>query len=78
MRSKELVQQARKAKQDVDQLASSAAELKRAQATLADKPDDPSANLMVGRQVCFVQGDWSRGLPMLAPGRRQFAGKTGE
>jgi hypothetical protein len=29
-------------------------------------PDDAEANLLVGRYVCFVQGQWDAGLPVLA------------
>lgn len=32
------------------------------------KPDDPDANLLVGRYLCFVQGSWEHGLPHLAKG----------
>jgi hypothetical protein len=35
-------------------------------AVLAAKPDDPSANSRVGRFDCFIKGDWTRGLPLLA------------
>jgi hypothetical protein len=31
-------------------------------------PDDPAANGSVGRYLCFVKGDWARGMPMLAKG----------
>ncbi|MCY3020085.1 MAG: hypothetical protein NTW87_13795 [Planctomycetota bacterium] len=34
--------------------------------TLLDKPDDPAANLLVGKHWCFSKGDWSTGLPSLA------------
>jgi hypothetical protein len=37
-------------------------------ATLASKPDDPGANLSVGRFLCFTKGDWIQGLPHLARG----------
>ncbi len=33
---------------------------------LRKSPDDPEANLVVGRHECFVKGDWDKGLPMLA------------
>jgi hypothetical protein len=33
---------------------------------LATKPDDPQANLAVGKHYCFVKGDWTKGLPCLA------------
>ena len=35
---------------------------------LASKPADPAANLDAGKFFCFVKGDWSKGLPMLAMG----------
>jgi len=31
-------------------------------------PDDPEANLVVGRYTCFIKGDWDAGLKMLAKG----------
>ena len=36
--------------------------------TLKQQPDDPAANLLVGRNLCFVKGEWERGLAMLAKG----------
>jgi hypothetical protein len=38
----------------------------RDRARLAAHPDDPAANLAVGRYLCFVKNDWHAGLPMLA------------
>jgi hypothetical protein len=35
---------------------------------LDESPDDPQANLAVGRYYCFVKGEWERGLPFLAKG----------
>jgi hypothetical protein len=35
---------------------------------LKTTPEDPAANLAVGRYACFIKGDWARGLPMLAAG----------
>ncbi|HEY5314739.1 MAG TPA: protein kinase, partial [Pirellulales bacterium] len=40
----------------------------KAQATLAQTPDDPAANLTVGRYLVLVQGDWEQGLAHLAKG----------
>ena len=37
-------------------------------ATLKEKPDDPDANLIVGKYQCFTKGDWDKGMPMLAKG----------
>src|SRR5260370_17029920 len=39
-----------------------------ARSKLATAPEDPAANLMFGRYLCFFQGDWSHGLPLLAKG----------
>jgi hypothetical protein len=36
--------------------------------TLADKPDDPDANKVVGRFYALTKGDWERALPLLARG----------
>ncbi|HWE02529.1 MAG TPA: hypothetical protein VG326_08965 [Tepidisphaeraceae bacterium] len=33
---------------------------------LKTTPDDPAANLAVGKYLCFVKGDWAAGLPLLA------------
>jgi hypothetical protein len=33
---------------------------------LRESPGDPAANLDLGRFFCFLKGDWTRGLPMLA------------
>jgi len=38
---------------------------------LEDKPTDPAANLAAGRHLCFVKGNWDRGVPMLALGSDQ-------
>jgi hypothetical protein len=42
--------------------------IKSALVALAVKPDDPDANLKVGKFRCFIKGDWESGLPMLAHG----------
>jgi hypothetical protein len=36
--------------------------------TLKRTPDDPTANVAAGKYYCFYQGDWDKGLPMLALG----------
>jgi hypothetical protein len=36
--------------------------------TLVAVPNDPEANLLIGRYLCFAKGDWARGLPHLARG----------
>jgi hypothetical protein len=42
--------------------------VKAAADTLKTKPDDPEANLTLGKHLCFRKGDWDKGLPMLAAG----------
>lgn len=39
---------------------------RQALAVLKDKPDDPDANLTVGRFLCLIKGSWHEGLPHLA------------
>jgi predicted Ser/Thr protein kinase len=39
--------------------------------TLQKKPEDPAANLAVGRFRCFQKQDWARGLPCLARGAEE-------
>jgi formylglycine-generating enzyme len=41
---------------------------RKAEATLAAAPDDPAASLVYGKYLCFVKGEWDRGLPLLAKG----------
>ena len=36
--------------------------------TVAEKPDDPAANLAVGKYICFFKEAWDAGLPYLAKG----------
>ncbi|MEK6237426.1 MAG: LamG domain-containing protein [Planctomycetales bacterium] len=44
------------------------AEAKPAFDVLERMPADPDANLIAGRYVCFIKGDWAAGLPMLSLG----------
>jgi len=43
-------------------------ELKVARKTLEKDPQNPEANLAVGRWHCFSRGDWKQGLPYLSKG----------
>ncbi len=45
-----------------------AQEYRDALAVLEKNPTHTAANLAAGRYLCFVKGDWGRGLPMLALG----------
>lgn len=52
----------------VSDWAAAADEAGAAALRLVQHPDDPTANLVVGRYLCFVKGRWQAGLPMLARG----------
>lgn len=45
-----------------------AAEVQPARATLETSPGDPSANLAVGKWLCFLKEEWPQGLKLLALG----------
>lgn len=53
---------------EIDRLQKVAMDLKAAERTLLEKPDDPGANLIVGKHLCFTKGDWKEGLSRLAMG----------
>ncbi|MCH8045262.1 MAG: NPCBM/NEW2 domain-containing protein [Planctomycetes bacterium] len=42
-------------------------------ATLKQKPDDAPANLQIGKYLCFLRGDWKRGLALLVKGGHAIA-----
>ena len=68
-REKELITQAQSRITELAELAKSYEEVKTAKVTLEKTPDDPDANLIVGKYLCFVKGDWEKGVPMLALGK---------
>lgn len=51
---------------EVRRLRSEFSRVRSALAVLKSSPTDASANLIVGKHLCFYKGDWERGLPMLA------------
>lgn len=53
---------------DLDAIRSTAERLARQFDKLKNQPDDPAANLAVGRFLCLMKGDWDRGSIMLARG----------
>ena len=55
-------------RRDIHLLESIHVAAKKAQETLEKSPDDPEANLTVGRWLCFDKQDWTAGLPLLAKG----------
>jgi len=48
------------------------ADLKRAEAKVAAKEDDPAANLALGKLLAFGRGEWARAMPHLAKGDDAF------
>jgi hypothetical protein len=51
---------------EVDAAAKAYAAAQEAMDTLKEKPDDPEANLIAGKYLCFTKADWPKGLPLLA------------
>jgi hypothetical protein len=47
-------------------MARALGEMKAAAAVLEKQPDDPAANLTVGKYHCFQKGDWEKGISLLA------------
>jgi len=50
---------------EVEKLLKDNAALKSAEKLLVDHPEDPAANLTVGKHLCFIKGAWEKGLPYL-------------
>lgn len=53
---------------EIQGIAEAYEQAKAAKKTLDTNPGDPEANVAVGKYLCFVKGDWDKGLPMLASG----------
>ncbi len=53
---------------EVQETAEAHAEMTAAMKILDANPTDPDANLAVGKYRCFTQGNWDKGVPMLALG----------
>lgn len=67
-KEKELVGQARSGLKHVQESSKAFSDVAGAMATLKEKPDDPKANLAVGRYRCLMADDWTKGLRNLAKG----------
>ncbi|MCH8924081.1 MAG: hypothetical protein IIA67_13155 [Planctomycetes bacterium] len=68
LKDKQLVGDARRLNGEGEALAKQYAAVRAAFETLKTKPDDPAANATAGKYVCYVKGDWKRGLAMLIKG----------
>jgi len=53
---------------EIKDAAEAHAKVQAAFATLESNPTDPAANQAAGEYLCFVKGDWGKGIPMLALG----------
>jgi hypothetical protein len=67
----DLVREVKSRSEECRVLVKAYREMQEAAAVLDKTPDDPAANLTVGKYYCFQKGDWEKGLPMLALGRDQ-------
>lgn len=67
-RNTDLIKQIVAMSKEVEDVAAEFEKVKDAKVVLEAKPTDPSANLAVGKFLCFVKGDWQTGVPMLALG----------
>ena len=61
-----LMTQAQAKANEIRVLQSEFGKVKAAKETLLSKPDDPDANLAMGKYLCFAKGNWEKGLPLLA------------
>jgi len=68
VKDKQLVADAKQLAIESRAMAKQYVSVRRAMETLKTNPDDPAANTSVGKYLCFVKGEWERGLPMLAKG----------
>lgn len=64
-KSPSLVKRAETRGKEVHDLARAYEPVKAAVEKLREQPDDPAANLTVGRFSCFVRANWEKGLPLL-------------
>jgi hypothetical protein len=65
---RDLTQRVQAARKQLAENVKAAGDVQAARATLKDKPDDPEANLALGKYLCFVRSQWPEGLKHLAAG----------
>lgn len=63
-----LISRATARSRDVGEVKTRFEATKRALDVLAQKPDDPAANLEIGQFLCLIKGDWENGRALLAKG----------
>jgi formylglycine-generating enzyme required for sulfatase activity len=67
-RDREVALCARNVAKEVEEAMKTYTVVEAAQGLLKADPDDPAANLAVGKYLCFVKDDWDQGLSRLAKG----------
>jgi hypothetical protein len=67
-RKKEVLTEAIARNKHVQEMVTVYERVKTAHIALESSPTDPEANLIVGKHLCFIKGDWEKGLSMLARG----------
>jgi hypothetical protein len=73
-RETEPIQEAVSLMREVETRRQLFADYRAALAVLARGPDDPAANLVVGRYYCFTKHEWKQGLPHLVRGNDPVLG----
>jgi formylglycine-generating enzyme required for sulfatase activity len=68
VRERDLTQRVQAARKQLAENVKAASDVQAARATLKDKPDDPDANLALGKYLCFVRKQWPDGFKRLAAG----------
>jgi len=67
-KDKDLVQQVQACRKDLDNAKKTFSQIETANETIKNDPNDPDANLTLGRYLCFALADWKEGLHYLAKG----------
>ena len=67
-RDLDLVKAAADRVQEVKDVQAAYGPARKALETLAANPQEPEANLLAGKFLCLMKGDWQKGLPLLARG----------
>jgi hypothetical protein len=75
LKDKNLIQKVQTCRKNLDNARKACAQMETAKGTLKDNPDDPDANLAVGRYLCFIKDNWEEGLDYLAKGNNKYLKK---
>jgi len=65
-RSAALISTVESRSRELREITTEAAKIPAAREKLKQNPDDPAANLLLGRHLCLVKEDWTAGLPVLS------------